>query len=420
MLRSILLVAISAASILPGEEPAITALTDDGAWCWFQDPRAVYIDGKHRRTYAGWMTHDGALTIGSVDHDSREIVTHVLDPNWGRDDHNNNAFLVLPDKRLAAFFAQHNNAGIYCQTTTNPEDITSWNERVTITPRGDGRGITYAHPAYLSSEQTCYVFYRGSNWKPTFSTSTDLQVWTPEQTLLTEPGREANSIRPYTKYCSNGIDTIHVTFTDGHPRNEPTNSVYYVCISGGKIRKADGTIIGSMDELPAAISTTDLVYDAKATGHRAWVHDIAYDKHGHPFILYTRLPSEDDHHYHRAWWDGERWQDVEICAGGPWFPMTEDGTREREPHYSGGLSFDRRNLDRVYVSRMVDGQFEIQLWEYRGTEWSGSPITAGSSTRNVRPIFPYGYTGTGDHLLWMHGDYIHYTRYQTGIHMLLP
>ncbi len=53
-------------------------LSNDGAWCWFQDPRAVYVEGRHKRTYAQWMTHDGKLQIGFYDHDTKTIEIHFL------------------------------------------------------------------------------------------------------------------------------------------------------------------------------------------------------------------------------------------------------------------------------------------------------------------------------------------------------
>ncbi len=31
------------------------SFTQNGAWCWFSDPRAVYFEGKYKRTYAGWI-----------------------------------------------------------------------------------------------------------------------------------------------------------------------------------------------------------------------------------------------------------------------------------------------------------------------------------------------------------------------------
>ena len=34
-------------------------LTSSAAWSWFGDPRAVYHEGAHRRTYTGWVSRDG-------------------------------------------------------------------------------------------------------------------------------------------------------------------------------------------------------------------------------------------------------------------------------------------------------------------------------------------------------------------------
>ena len=30
-------------------------VSPDGAWSYFTEPRAVNVDGKHRRTYVGWI-----------------------------------------------------------------------------------------------------------------------------------------------------------------------------------------------------------------------------------------------------------------------------------------------------------------------------------------------------------------------------
>ena len=41
-----------------------------GAWSWFGDPRAVYHQGAHRRSYIGWDAPDGSIQVASYDHDS--------------------------------------------------------------------------------------------------------------------------------------------------------------------------------------------------------------------------------------------------------------------------------------------------------------------------------------------------------------
>lgn len=38
------------------------------------------------------------------------------------------------------------------------------------------------------------------------------------------------------------------------------------------------------------------------------------------------------------------------------------GTIEKEPHYSAGITLDHTNPERLIMSRLIDGQFEIEIW----------------------------------------------------------
>lgn len=424
MLKKLALLSLMMAYII---SPAVRAqnsnskeitFTDDGAWCWFQDPRAVYIDGKKECTYAQWVTKNGTLKIGSYNHKNGKIEIENLKTNWDADDHNVGAFLVLPDNRLMVFYARHNREGIYCRTSTNPEDISSWEDEITIS---DSPRITYAHPFYLADEKTYYVFWRGPSWKPTFSTSKDRKNWSKPQILIQDIGRVGGDIRPYTKITSDNKSSIHFTFTDGHPRVEPQNSVYYLKYEDGKFYKADGTVAGNINSLPIAHKNSDLVYDGKATNVRAWVWDIALDNKEMPVIAYTRLPEETDHRYCYARWNGKKWTDTEITKAGKWFPQTQEGETEREPHYSGGIGLNHANPSELYVSREINGVFEIEKWETpdKGKSWNSYFITKNSDELNVRPVVPRGYSKNKDFVLWMNGDYIHYTNYNTGITLYL-
>ena len=145
------LLLLSGASALSSEQ----IMTEDGAWCWFQDPRAVYVKGERTRTYVQWVTHDGRLLIGAYDHETGKTEIHTLKKRWGSDDHNVGAFVVIPDKRLCVFYAQHNGEGIFCRTSVDPENIFQWEEEVTINAEN---GISYTHSVYLSDENMYYVF----------------------------------------------------------------------------------------------------------------------------------------------------------------------------------------------------------------------------------------------------------------------
>ena len=389
---------------------------DDGAWCWFQDPRAVHINHQFSRTTATWVTRSGVLQVGSYDHRTQETSLFALRSGWGADDHGSGSLLVLPDRRLMAFYAQHNGTGLYCRTTTQPEDIRAWGPEVTVT---NASRVTYSNPVYLRDEGTVYVFWRDTDWKPTYSTSSDGTIWSAPRTLIRDAGRAGNDIRPYLKVTSNGRSAIHFAFTDGHPRNESENSVYHFRYERQAFHASDGTSLGHIDSGPISPAAASPVYDGKAQATPAWIWDLALDRDGNPVIAYTRLPHANDHRYHYARWTGKAWSDVQITPGGRWFPQTPALRREREPHYSGGIALDDADPATAYLSRQVDGRFEIEKWTTPdgGASWEVVPITRDSSEDNVRPVIPRGRARSSELLLWMQGRYVHYSDYETGIAM---
>jgi BNR repeat-containing family member len=390
----------------------------DGAWCWFQDPRGVYVEGERRRTYAGWISRRGRLEVGAYDCETGQVETTALEETWQADDHNSNSFLVLPDRRLMAFYSRHDGRGLYGRLAAAPEDIGRWSERMTIS---DEPGTTYSQPVHLEEEGRYFLFWRGPSWKPTVSISSDLRSWSAAQALLRTRGRSAADIRPYLKVISDGRAAIHFAFTDGHPRDEPANSIYYLRYRKGVFRAADGTELGAIDRLPIEVDRRALVYDAGGTGARAWIWDVAADAAGQPLIAYTRLPGEGDHRYHYALWSGGEWIDHEItCAGGA-FPRTPLFRRQPEPHYSGGIAFKHAEPSIVYLSKKIDGVFEIERWQTAdgGRTWDQAAITRGSRESNVRPVVPRGYSRRQDHLLWMRGPYRQYNDYHTAIRMAI-
>jgi len=260
-----------------------------------------------------------------------------------------------------------------------------------------------------------YLFWRGGNFKPNYSKSKDGINWSPAKTLI-----KGSGARPYIKFESDGIGKIHFAFTDGHPRREERNNIYYACYHNGALYKADGTKIKDMNEVPIEPSEADKVYDASISGARAWIWDIAVDNSGNPVIVYTALPEETDHRYRYAKWNGSGWKDVEITsAGGGWFPQTQIGERARETYYSGGIILDHVNPSIIYLSKKINGIFEIEKWitSDGGTTWISEIITFGSKKNNVRPFVSRGHKFNDAFLFWMYGDYIHYTKYFTEIKM---
>ena len=399
----------------PGE--TWPSITDDGAWCWFADPRAVYYEGSSRNTYIGWVNRAGDIVAAAYNHEDKSIRTTAVREKLQADDHANPAFFILPDGRIMIFYSAHNGDRMYCRISERPEDISSWGKEIEIgAGEKDRFGFTYPNPVRLSRENNrLYLFCRATDFKPCYTISEDGGVtWAPIRQLI-----QGSGARPYVKIASDGVETIHFAFTDGHPNVEPQNSIYYACYRKEAVYRADGALIAKMEDVPFNPLAADTVFDGRAFGIRAWIWDIALDPNGSPVIVYSSLPAPDNHRYHYARREDGRWKNYEIAAAGKWFPDTPEGTKEREPEYSGGISLDHNNPSILYLSREIDGVFEIEkrTTPDGGATWLAEAVTAGSKKNNVRPFVARGHSSEGPVLFWMYGNYVHWTDFDTAIKM---
>jgi hypothetical protein len=382
-------------------------LSSGGGWSWFGDPRAVHHEGTYRRTYTGWVAVDGSIQVASYDHDSGRRVVVTLKARLQIDDHDNPSILVRPDGRLMVFWSTHAGSTMWYRRSLRPEDVTAWEPEHTLPTNTPGPcGYTYPNPMQLSAEgNRIYLFWRGGNFNPSLSTSSDGNTWTAARTVISNPGQ-----RPYVKYASNGRDTIAMAYTETHPRNLRT-SIYYAAYRAGALRRADGSVISTMANLPIAPTAGEKVYDWTTNG-KAWVHDVALDQAGHPVIVYATFPSDTDHRYRYARWDGTRWTDRELVRAGR--SMSLDPA---EPNYSGGITLDHEDPSVVYLSRQVNGIFRVEVWTTPdgGATWSSRPLTSPSAGNGYRPVSPRGQRGDSMNVVWMQGTYTGYTNFQTGL-----
>ena len=371
-------------------------IANNGAYCWFQDPRAIYIDGK---IIVSWVTDKGKLQIGQYDTANGKIDIVTIKEEWEIDDHDVISFLVHPDKRITIFYAIHHRAGLYSKTSKNPSDIHDWLEEVQITHEK----TTYSHPVYLSDEDMVYVFFRGANFKPQYVTSNNMKVWSKPQTILEDQNNKDKSLRPYLKVISDGISNIHLAFTDGHPRNVNENSIFYVRINKGKLYNAGNEFLINLKDAPLTQFKKALVYDAHKD-LKSWIYDLAILSSGKPAILYTKLSNDDKQHfYYVAEYKNNEWIHKFIAnAGG-------SIADEREPHYSGGICFNQTDPNIIYTSEQDGNHFVIK--KYRKNMLSKSSIIIADGN-NVRPLFVRG----GEHyFIYMKGEYRHYTNFKTKI-----
>jgi hypothetical protein len=404
----------------------IVELTDDGAWSWLPDPRAVGHAGSPGLTYVGWVDAAGDVWIASHDVGSDAIERTRLTDGLGGDDHSNPSILVMPDGRVTAFYSAHGGEAVYSRTTSSPGDIADWDEPRAVTDvrpfAGRKWGYTYPNALRLPDEGgRIFVFFRGPDFKQWFVTSADGVNWSDEIPLMSGVGA-----KPYFKYASDGTGTIHIAFTDGHPRGDQTNSIYYMSYHRSAFQRADGTLVVGTEDLPFSPGDADTVYDGVSGGAPAWIADVSVDGSGRPVVVYATFEASDDHRCRYAIWDGDQWSDHEITPTGSSFagrPARRRGPFGRPLDFLfGGAAIDPRDASVVYVSRQVGETYEIERWKTAdcGRTWAGLPVTGGSEAHNVRPAVPRDATTGAPVVLWLTGTYDDYDSYDLAVRMLLP
>lgn len=402
---------------------AVTSLTEEGAWCWFADPRAVHYEnesGTINSTYIGYIDVHGSIKATQIDH-LHNRTNEVLIRSWFQpDDHNNPTFLVLPDERIMIFYSRHTDEPcFYYRVSREPGDITTLgNEMRLVTDHN----TTYPSPFILSNDpEHIYLCWRGINWHPTIARLTlpdaENKVtfdWGPYQIVRSLKG--APGVRPYAKYASNGKDRIYLAYTTTHPDNQSENWIYLNCfdihsrelsdIRGEKLSLIGSSPLHEVDITPqyrkqhpfAVVDNTPL---------RNWIWELGLDQQEHPVIAMVSInASKTSHDYYHVRWNGSKWIKTFLSNAGGHFHQSPD----IEKCYSGGMTIDKDDPQVIYGSVPVEGKYGriYELVQFTvspdGGERNAVQLTFNSPVNNIRPYAIDGLKAT-ESLVWMQGDY---------------
>ena len=380
----------------------------DGAWCWFNEPRALTTEDV---TILGWVGRDGDIRVASYNNETGAVVGRTLHESLQVDDHANPAFYLRRDGRITAFYSRHAGRPLYHRTTTEPARIADWGPEKTVpTNTPGGYGYTYPNPIWSPIDQKLYLFWRGGNFLPTLSTSEDEgETWTNALKVMDDDEPQASQ-RPYVKYASrDGV--IHLAYTQSHPRNRATSIFYLRFTPGVGWQRADGADAGP---LPLVPTDGDRVFSAWEHKMRAWVHDIAVGADGHPrivFASFSRSTGFTDHRYWYARWDGSQWRQRQITQAGPSIDPDD------EVMYSAGMALDHDHPEILHLARKKGRWFQVEVWKTpdAGAHWDVTPVTS-SAQHHMRPVVPRNHADTGSaQVLFMRGRFNSYTDYDTTI-----
>ncbi|HOB32476.1 MAG TPA: BNR-4 repeat-containing protein, partial [Verrucomicrobiota bacterium] len=225
----------------------LVVLARDGAWTWYNDPRALFHNGT---LYFGYVRHGDGRTVLSAFNPRTATTTDLWTSTLTeRDDHNVPVLLVRNDGRMLALYARHNTDLFFnyrLSTSTSPDTPEQWGPEQRSADTA--ARMTYANPVQLSGESNLiYNFARNLNFNPTVFTSRDGGATWSEPMIYFRSG--SGSVRPYVKIASDGRRRIDFLYTDGHPR-DVTNSLYHLYYESGVFRKTDGTAVGYFTNLP--------------------------------------------------------------------------------------------------------------------------------------------------------------------------
>lgn len=406
-------------------ETKIVEISKDGTWCWFSDQRAI-LDEENNQIITGYVKEDGTVAALNIDVATLNVEEQVLFPKLEVDDHNNPAFVKTADNSVIGVYTKHHREVLLQNRMVDGKwsaaDTINVNSADQLAIYDNDDHYTYANPYRLKEENDrIYMFGRWVGFKPNIAWTDDNgKNWSDGKVMIV-PDKFTWLQRPYVKYYSDGNSRIHIVFTDGHPRQEKTNSIYYVYLENGYFHRSNGDTICSLENLPFKPEDATLVYDGKITNERAWVYDVyAYDNE-HPVIAYAKYPTEEEHIYCYAWSENKQWNSSVMVNSGKWFPDTPEGRREREPHYSAGLTINPNKKHDLFISRDINGIYEIEQWtlDTKNSEWKSTPITQNSEKSQVRP-YTVKTKGDNTYLMWLTVDrYIHYTNYKTGVKLAI-
>lgn len=374
----------------------------DGAWCWFQDPRAFRHVGTHDRTYTGWVTRDGDVEIAAYDHDEDAVTRTTLHEDFEPDDHDDPTFYVDEEDRLLVFYTGHAGPHIRFRRSDAPEDLSSFGPEERIAPSD---AHTYPDPRLIDG--TLYVFYRNVDGSVAYVTSADDgRAWSDERELVTTGGRDWCVYRKISDVHDGAVE-LGLTFAQGGG-HQPHRSIRHARFDGDRLLTADGSVIATSD--PATFWDAPVVYDSDETGHDAWIWDCSVPS-GEPELVYAELRSEADHAYRYARWTPDGWNDVPLADAGSYIV-----TDNPETYYSGGVSLDHTEPGVCYYSTGDhDGSQVVRAaTSDHGETWEKTAVTD-DTVQDVRPVVP---RNRHDALavLWMRGSYTHYRgEYDTAI-----
>jgi hypothetical protein len=435
----------------PGPVPtsSIIQFNDNGAWCWYQDERAL-VDTKANKLIIGSVASGGSRNgnIEAVIYDlaAKKSTLYTVSTSIAAniDDHNAPALIIRPDGKYVAMYSTHR---VDCITRSSIFDGTKWGteQKFDWTSLGcpwagaDTNLVTYDNVWYMGS--SLYDGVRSVGTDNAFLSSSDDGATFSYYGRLMDT-KQVGYVAGYYKYWGNNTDRIDFVGTEAHPRDDD-NSLWHGYIQNGMVYNSSGTVIDSSLKDPDSTTTnskdissyTPVFKTGSMAGNvklcRMWDHDIVRYADGTIAILgqgradtcdSTPTGSDPDKRMIYSRWDGTSWKTTYLVHGGPKLYQTSS---DDEQDYIGLAALVPDDPTTIYISTTYDPTTDTtktgakhEIWRGttcdNGATFQWTPVTQNSTKDNLRPIVPK-WDSTHTALLWLQGTYSSAQSYQLAI-----
>ena len=297
-----------------------TIIAPEGITSWTTRPHAVYHNG---RTYYGYQ-NQRKVEVNYRDHATGKIGTPVVVHTYTfDDDHGTPSLFVVPAGehagKLVVLYSHHNKP-LYSRRSTKAEDVSAWDDAVTI----DSGGCNYPKP-FVRSDGSVWMSYRLSGTGHVYRTTSDGATWSAPTTLAS-----ADDGLLYMFLAARG-DTFHLGFGRYEAGTQRFRDAYHAYSDDGGVtwKRSDGTAI----TMPITAAKATCAYDDSKSIEWSRVLDIAVDADGTPAMLfYYNMPNFRSGSLKflnmtvaQLRWDGSTWQLQDILALAPYHRANLNG-----------------------------------------------------------------------------------------------